>query len=51
MLGFWLIVSPWALGFSMRADAQRATVVTGIAVLALASWTLATDKDYRSLAA
>jgi SPW repeat len=48
VLGLWLIVSPWALGFSAQADARRATVVTGIAVVVLAAWTLATDKDYRA---
>lgn len=46
MLGLWLIVSPWALGFSTHADAWRAAVVTGIAIVVLALWTLATDKDY-----
>jgi SPW repeat len=48
VLGLWLIVSPWALGFSTHADARRAAVVTGIAVAVLALWTLATDKDYRA---
>ena len=47
-LGLWLIVSPWALGFSTRADAMRAAVVAGVVIAALALWTLATDKDYRA---
>jgi hypothetical protein len=46
-LGLWLIVSPWALGFSAQADARRAAVVAGIVIAVLALWTLATDKDYR----
>ena len=46
VLGLWLIVSPWALGFSTHADARRAAIVTGIAIVVLALWTLATDKDY-----
>ena len=47
-LGLWLIVSPWALGFGTHADAWRVTVVAGIAIAALALWTLATDKEYRT---
>jgi hypothetical protein len=46
VLGLWLIVSPWALGFGTHADARSAAVVAGIAVAVLALWTLATDKDY-----
>jgi len=47
VFGLWLIVSPWALGFSANADARRAAVVAGVVVAVLALWTLATDKDYR----
>jgi hypothetical protein len=46
VLGLWLIVSPWALGFAARDGARLAAVVTGIAIAALALWTLFTDKDY-----
>ncbi|HSW05433.1 SPW repeat protein [Aquabacterium sp.] len=45
-LGLWLIVSPWALGFAGLKEARGVAVVTGIVVLALALWTLFTDKDY-----
>jgi hypothetical protein len=45
-LGLWLIASPWALGFSGLGNAMRAAVVTGIAIVVLAIWTLASDKDY-----
>ena len=41
-----LTVSPWALGFSALNGARLAAVVTGIAIAALALWTLFTDKDY-----
>jgi len=46
VLGLWLIVSPWALGFSAVAAAMAVAVATGIIVMALALWTLATDRDY-----
>jgi len=48
LLGLWLIVSPWALGFSTHVDARRSAVVAGIVVAVLALWTLSTDKDYRA---
>jgi hypothetical protein len=45
-LGLWLVVSPWALSFSMLRDAMLSAVITGLVVMALALWTLMTDKDY-----
>jgi hypothetical protein len=45
-LGLWTIVSPWVLGFSGNGVARSNAVVIGIVVVALAVWTLATDKDY-----
>lgn len=47
-LGLWLIVAPWVLGFSTQRNAMLAAACTGVVVLALALWTLATDKDYSS---
>lgn len=47
-LGVWLIISPWALGFSTHYQATLNMVVSGIAVTALALWTLLTDKDYNA---
>lgn len=46
VLGLWLIVSPWALGFSAVNAAMLIAVIFGIAVTALAAWTLGTDKEY-----
>lgn len=43
--GLWLVISPWALGFSGAAMAMWNAVIVGVLVLALAVWTLATDKD------
>ena len=47
-LGLWLVVSPWALGFSANGQAMLAAVTTGIPIAALALWTLLTDKDYNA---
>lgn len=46
VLGLWMVISPWALGFSMHMDAMRSAVVSGIVVMGLALWVLASDKDY-----
>lgn len=48
VLGLWLVVSPWSLGFSPNATARNAMLITGVAVVVLALWTLAVDKDYRA---
>ena len=45
-LGAWLVISPWVLSFQTVRNAMMSAVVTGIAVLVLALWVLATDKDY-----
>jgi len=45
-LGLWLVVSPWALGFSTHRVAMLSAVIAGIVVVALALWTLLSDKDY-----
>ena len=46
VLGLWLMVSPWTLGFSTHRDAKLATVAAGLVILVLALWTLLTDKEY-----
>lgn len=46
ILGAWMIVSPWVLGFHEVRNAVIATVLTGVVVMVLALWVLATDKDY-----
>ena len=45
-LGAWLVISPWVLGFASLQRPMMNAVVVGIAVLVLALWVLATDKDY-----
>ena len=46
VLGLWLAVSPWALGFSTLESARVTAVATGVVVIVLALWVLITDKDY-----
>lgn len=48
-LGLWLAISPWVLGFStLERITLNTTVVTGLVIVALALWTLRTDKDFRN---
>lgn len=46
LLGLWMVISPWALGFAGQMDAVRNAVVSGVVVIVLALWVLMTDKDY-----
>ena len=46
VLGLWLAVSPWALGFSTLETARVSALATGVVVIVLALWVLMTDKDY-----
>ena len=43
-LGVWLIISPWALGFSDMAMPMWSAVAVGLAIAGLALWVLGTDK-------
>lgn len=45
-LGLWMVVSPWLLGFSGLQFAMANAVASGLVVIVLALWVLATDKDY-----
>lgn len=38
VLGAWLLISPWALGFSESSTAVLTSVVAGIAAIVLAIW-------------
>jgi hypothetical protein len=46
LLGLWMIASPWVLNFAQYPGARLTAVLTGVAIVALAAWTLVTDKDY-----
>lgn len=45
VLGLWLVISPWVLGFRSVSSAMSNDVVIGILVAVLAIWALGTDKD------
>jgi hypothetical protein len=45
VLGVWLVISPWVLGFSGMAQAMSNAVIVGVVVAVLALWALGTDKD------
>lgn len=47
VLGAWMIVSPWVLGFSGQTQTMQAALVSGLVAVALSLWVLAGDKDYR----
>lgn len=40
VLGLWLIISPWFMGFSQAASATQNAVLVGIASIALALWVM-----------
>jgi hypothetical protein len=46
VLGMWLAVSPWMLGFYAHQGATASAFVGGLIVTVLALWVLMTDKDY-----
>jgi hypothetical protein len=45
-LGAWLMISPWLLGFAAMEGAMLMAVLTGLAIVVLALWTLMTDSEY-----
>lgn len=45
VLGVWLVVSPWMVGFSALVPAMWNAVIVGAVIAVLALWALATDKD------
>lgn len=46
ILGLWMVISPWVLGFNTHMMAMYAAVASGVLVVLFALWTLATDKDF-----
>ncbi len=45
VLGLWLIISPWFMGFSQAANATQNAVLVGIASIVLALWVMV-DQGY-----
>ncbi|MFH1162148.1 MAG: SPW repeat protein [Candidatus Jorgensenbacteria bacterium] len=44
-IGIWILISPWALGFSALNLALGNNVLAGIAVIILAFWVIAPPRD------
>jgi hypothetical protein len=45
VLGIWLIISPWVLGFSDVKSATYNDVILGIVIAVLGAWSLATTRN------
>jgi hypothetical protein len=38
LLGIWVLISPWVLGFAGHATPMTNNVITGIVIIILAAW-------------
>ena len=47
VLGIWLVVSPWVLGFAAHVPARSSALVGGLLVIAVSVWTMMRDSDVR----
>jgi hypothetical protein len=47
VLGLWLMVSPWVLGFAAHMTARTNSIVVGFCVAVLALWAMVVDTDLR----
>jgi hypothetical protein len=47
VLGLWLMVSPWVLGFAAHMTARTNSIVVGLLVVVLALWAMVVDTDLR----
>ena len=46
VLGIWLLLSPWALGFAGYRDITVNSVIVGLLVIALSAWAMMRDKQF-----
>jgi hypothetical protein len=46
VFGFWLMLSPWVMGFTAQTGPALDAVLTGALVAALASWAMAQDLGF-----
>jgi hypothetical protein len=47
VLGLWLMVAPWALGFAAHVTARTNSIIVGFLVAVLALWAMVVDTDLR----
>jgi hypothetical protein len=50
VLGIWVIVSPWVLGFSSFKGVTNNTVIVGILVAVFAALAIAHDREVKNMA-
>jgi hypothetical protein len=46
-LGFWLMISPWTLGFAAQVTERSNSIIIGLLVVVLALWATVVDADLR----
>ncbi len=46
ILGIWMIISPWVLGFASYRNVTTNAVIVGILVTAFAAWAMTHDKSF-----
>jgi SPW repeat len=47
-IGFWLVISPWALGFAPQATERSNAVIVGVLVTLSALWATVVDADLKT---
>lgn len=47
ILGLWLIISPWMLGFATHAPARNCTIAAGLLVIGISLWMTLLDMEVR----
>jgi hypothetical protein len=47
VLGIWMIISPWILGFDSNRNVTANAVAVGVLVTALAVWAMARDQGFK----
>jgi len=50
VLGGWLLISPWVLGFSAATGLMWNAVITGVLIVVFAGWVLAEEQGPKQLA-
>lgn len=48
LLGAWVAISPWMLGFTSNSDVMTNSVIVGCAVVLLAIWAMVKDQDFQN---
>jgi hypothetical protein len=46
LIGGWMVISPWVLGFTGTGAAASTAVIIGVVAIVLAAWRLVTDESF-----